>query len=735
MISLLIKCEAVGPQTVSCSGSRGSRRRRVPLRTRQISSVPARAQTTVVSSRPEGLERARQAPFGKRHDRRWDPHPQLSRSNDSRYGYRGPYVPEQKGDALDAYLQTSTPPVTSETSLPPDPITPGISKPSSSVPTHAEGTPLDRRTATAVCGHLSSLAGESLLLTRFPQVKTKWRRNIPLVGSSYVPFSISQQTQHTSALPPSELVALALRRGDPSGIIRAMMTLISNDPNDIRTLPESTFTEVLRSLQPSPEEDRYAKLLQEFSPAYEVILGVRPPTSAREEYKSATRRVQYIRSIVGVYLQYGRTLTLSHYRSLLSCARNEPSMRTADQFWHVMANAGMAPDLECYNTYLEAICHGDVFDAQSRYNLRVIRRTLEWRMKAKIRNGYHRHSVGVEGIKNRVLHLFNQMTERGISGNEHTIALVITALGREGYLYRVQTMLERVWGINVRLIMTAEQGDIPRPKSYHRDSPLHPSERLLLTLAHTYGTNNAIPTALRLVDYVSRHYGVPISTEVWSELFERTYVLSIRRYSKRLTDGTEVGQLPTNAVGNLWNTFTSKPYNIIPTIAMYDKLIANLIMCGRIGDARQRMEEGKELHIDSVNEFRTKVRHLENLNRALSTSGRRIDPGSQRMKIAHAQRDMEYSQLRMLRNREYLKRWCRKYIRSGSYSLRHTPEFASVTLPRFHATWHLFLPEKSLYVMRTGDVELRNHAKAANKRHVKSVVKRWARGSGELTHD
>jgi hypothetical protein len=121
------------------------------------------------------------------------------------------------------------------------------------------------------------------------------------------------------------------------------------------------------------------------------------------------------------------------------------------------------------------------------------------------------------------------MVESGVPGNEETFCLMITAMGREGDLDSIANILKRVWQIDVEALLAADETSVPSARSYPEDSPFYPSNKLLFTLAHAYGTNNNIPLALRLVDYVSSQYSlpIPIPIEVWNELFQWTYVLSL----------------------------------------------------------------------------------------------------------------------------------------------------------------------------------------------------------------
>ncbi|KAI7560298.1 hypothetical protein KC317_g9815, partial [Hortaea werneckii] len=151
---------------------------------------------------------------------------------------------------------------------------------------------------------------------------------------------------------------------------------------------------------------------------------------------------------------------------------------------------------------------------------------------------------------------------------------------------------------------------------YPSTSPLHPTPSLLTTLAHAYGINNAIPTALKVIDHFSRCYALSIPHATWSELLEWTFVLSVPRTGQKAHhDGTRAGQLPLSAVGDLWETMTGgttttmkadgegeverKGYNVQPDMRMYDYLVKNLVLRDMGPEILDRMREGRDLYLRS----------------------------------------------------------------------------------------------------------------------------------------
>jgi hypothetical protein len=180
---------------------------------------------------------------------------------------------------------------------------------------------------------------------------------------------------------------------------------------------------------------------------------------------------------------------------------------------------------------------------------------------------------------------------------------------------------------------------------------------------------------------------------VWRDLLEWTHILSKKRYGSRVEqDGTSIGQLPQEAVSNIWATMTSEPYNVHPTIEMYDKYLSNLLHRQRFGEMREVMKEARASHIKVV----------RRLSRAYIILRSTLQPGhavsEKRM------RDVQFLKMRVLRNRAYIRRWVRLLIDNASRSLRHNPNFSSRDLPTILKDWNLFIPKRVDYPIATGQV-------------------------------
>jgi hypothetical protein len=301
------------------------------------------------------------------------------------------------------------------------------------------------------------------------------------------------------------------------------------------------------------------------------------------------------------------------------------------------------------------------------------------------------------------------MVESVVPGNEETFCLIIAAMGWEGDLDSIANILKRVWQMDLEALLAADETSVPSARSYPEDSPFYPSDKLLFTLSHAYGTNNNIPLAVRLVDYVSSQYSLPIPIEVWNELFQWTYALPLTpRVQKRkwvpIPHGKEAGRLPPQAVSSFWDTMLSQPYNAKSTLDMYSRFMSSLAYRQRFGEMQLRMEEGRALHRAAVREYTR--------SRAVFRSARRKSPTWLRDQRA---RDLAYARLPLAVNRQHIRKWVRLLIHRGSRSVYDT-EWATHKLPKVIKNWTLFLPGVVKYPIRSGDVRLYTQSRRLHKK-------------------
>jgi hypothetical protein len=511
----------------------------------------------------------------------------------------------------------------------------------------------------------------------------------------------------------TELLYSAVRLGDPHMVLKAMVRMIQHDgvgysSNMLETIPSNTFSDILRLLDPAHFVKRFAELQKEVSP--ETAQHLKLPRNEWGYLRFCKMFLAQVNRILEVRSQK-HPLSTSDMRYLLKCSRAVGSAESAHAIWRSMTSISrkdpenrIVPDAECYNHYLAAKCWGDTFNSDRRYKLRVIPSHLHLRTWTEPPHRFQGHRVGEGGIKSQASEIFRQMVEAGIPGNEETFCLMMVALAREGDVSGIAGILQRVWGVDVEAVLIIPEAEITPPTYYAPGSPFFPSEDLLFTIAHVYGINNSIPTALRLVDYVSRQYNVSIPVKVWNELLQWTYVTSTQRRGHNPETNSEdlkTGQLGVEAVTSLWDTMTVEPYNVQPTVEMYDRLVTNLLRRGRFGEARTRIEEAYSANHKHVNELSRHVRAY-----------RSSTPYS--LARTASARDVYMSRLRVRRNRQYIKRWVKLWIRSGSSMMRFNETFCAEDLPNFLQQWERFLPVRVRYSVANGTVSFATGVREAN---------------------
>ncbi|KAH8801588.1 mitochondrial ATPase expression-domain-containing protein [Xylogone sp. PMI_703] len=496
----------------------------------------------------------------------------------------------------------------------------------------------------------------------------------------------------------------ALRTGNPHSILKAVIGTIRYDGNQyvsevLPQLPASTFSEILRSIHPKHFVNRFNKAHQEISPAGANGLGLLLLGGAAYDQDYRHFCSIFLTQVSAIIETRRRSspLSLSDYKFILDSARVTGNKSVADYAWNELLQQGISPDVDCYNSYMETKCLGDLLKPTHRYKLQVTPAHLSVRTREKPPTSFRGHGIGPEtGIKSRISKIFNRMIKSGVLGNEKTFCMMIIALAREGDLAGVESVLKRVWNINVHALMSSsDNSELAPPRRFTRNSPFYPSKNLIFTLAHAYSINGSIPIALRLVDHVSRSYSLDITSDVWYELLQWTYVLS--------TSPTTGTHLPPEAVANLFSTMTSEPYNVIPTMQMYDLLIRSLITRQRFREAEYRMEEARFLHKSGV---RRLVRNLNVFNRRLARSCA--------IRGDQAHRNIAYLQLRNRINRLYMRRWVRRFIKESSVSLRSSMSWGAQELPAFLQRWNLFLPSKLEYEVSSGKVRFWSGSPIAN---------------------
>ena len=429
-------------------------------------------------------------------------------------------------------------------------------------------------------------------------------------GATSASDFVAETDRMISAKDQDELercVLEALHDEDPHQMLMAFAQA-SRHPRYLKMLPKTTLSEIIYMLQPSAFIDREKAIYQELRSDHIEDLGHGTPQleALFESYANSVWR------LVRSWKESGKVLGLKEYKALLRVACAAGNGADADGIWSELWRGASVPvDTEAVNLYMEAKCWDGTHTPGYSHTLRYINRNLARRSKPedeenKRQRGYEGFTVGTFGLRTEMTRVFDDMIHWGLTPDADTFTHLMVAMGREGDMEGVKSILQRVWAINVAEIVGAQDALPDQSTLLSPTSPLYPSERLLYAVAHTFGTNNDVSTALRLVDFISYKYNVPVNLKTWQELVSWTYILSQPR-SQGPEDykvNLRVGQLPSTAFSDLWKIMRSPPYNVEPTMIMHFQRVSNLRRRAFLQPMLNVMREMRNIHQAQVHRYK-----------------------------------------------------------------------------------------------------------------------------------
>lgn len=361
-----------------------------------------------------------------------------------------------------------------------------------------------------------------------------------------------------------------LEENNPDRILLGLVTSSIGD-NFIATADDATFSRAICALDPDYFIVPYRTLFRYLKPSLESEPRFRMVKSLEERVNTF---INILDTLVTRREEQGYTISVDVYRHLLRCAAAAGIGSFArNVFSKAMPENNITPDLDCYNYFMEALNWNEAFNRHERYRLRIIRHNIFRRSLSARPVGFYGHGVATatnrqneDSIRLEILGIFNDLVRQGLNGNEATFCNLMVAMGREGDLASVKSVLKSVWNIDVDALDKYDEEELESPTFYDDGSPLRPSGRLLSTVVHIFGTNNEVAVAGMLLDYISRNYNLDIPEVVWTNLLEWTFVLSIQHASWRLQRGYGEGRIARKAVESVYKVFHSEPYNVKPSI-------------------------------------------------------------------------------------------------------------------------------------------------------------------------
>lgn len=450
----------------------------------------------------------------------------------------------------------------------------------------------------------------------------------------------------------------ALQEEEPQLLLKAFLKA-SENPGFLRSLPATTVSEILRMFDPQHFIDPFKLIHRDLHP-WQISHRRDDTRQLKEVFVDFAQAIEVL---LTRWRQTSRTFGLAEYKILLNVARATGDGETAEILYQSMRIDGVLLDTTCWNHYLEAKCWSNAYDPIARHKLRVIPYHMVSRLPVKRgsepRPGFGNYFTGDTGLKTEIVKKFDTMVKRGATADATTFSMLMVAMSREGDMAGVKSILRKVWDVDVDTILQQDDDSSIANNLLSRKSPSYPTQDLLFTVAHVFGSNNELPAALRIIDYISRKYSIEIDDETWAHLFEWTFILSTPRYKGRKADGAQLGQLPLASVGNLWNTMTSEPYNIKPTMPMYNRRIRNLWKRQMLDPMLEAMRAGKKLYKQQVRRSRAVAKNQSEEIVLTGTNESTSLPLSSSSLTSAWNQKMELQQLYEYRDFSMVSRWVR----------------------------------------------------------------------------
>lgn len=357
-----------------------------------------------------------------------------------------------------------------------------------------------------------------------------------------------------------------VKEGHPDRILLALLNpAIARDFISMAT--DDDFTEAICALDPEYFISPFRDLHYHLNPSMETQPTFRTIKSFEERTNTF---LKILRNLIADREAAARTIPLGVYRHLLKsaavCGRADLAK---DIFYQSLPEDHLVPDRACYNYLMEASAWNNLYGGRERHKLRVTADRLEIRSRIKRHPNYTSHGVTTpsnpenpDSIRLQVLKIFNDLVRQQISGDEATFCHLMIAMGREGDMKGVKSVMKSVWNIDVDALNKHDEKELELPIVYELDSILRPSERLLFTIAHIFSSNNQVETASTLLEYVSRHYKIKVPNKIWNHLLGWAYSIFSQGRPWHRKRGLNIGRPSAAAVESLFVVLQGEPYNI-----------------------------------------------------------------------------------------------------------------------------------------------------------------------------
>jgi hypothetical protein len=493
------------------------------------------------------------------------------------------------------------------------------------------------------------------------------------------------------------------------------------------SLPSTTFSELLRSLDPA----RVANIL-DASDGLHLSAGFRAFTAVDSLNKYGVRTLylqllRHLRAIFSLRHRAGRPILWSDYKVLLRCAGAASDHVSAKSIWKIMDRKDdiAKRNGEAYAEFIKArFLTEPLYSQYTMERFRVRPRDLNTtkrrlpkatlarldRLRLSLRAnksdmyGIDPHQeektqdlIRVLGRPWPVRRIWKSVEISGATVDEKALASAIVAHGRTASLLEIETLLSQWFGITIVRDKKSGQTQVSGGRDFSAGSPCRPTELLMEALVQALGANAEISLSIQLVDFISSRYGIPISAKTWSSMLAWTYVSASKPASTEWRImGYHTKIVSAKQVLMVWNAMTSAPYNIKPTFEDRNLYIKALIQLGDIHLALEQMIEGRE-------EYNAMAKEHEDAVFEWVLSKSRGVPKPNSSDIYRAMR-----RTRIMKDHGWytVQLWCHKLLKTSTKYTKNKGVFASCTIPRLVDEFREFMPDPVNYNTSSGTVNL-----------------------------
>ncbi|KAL2860696.1 uncharacterized protein BJX67DRAFT_386384 [Aspergillus lucknowensis] len=483
--------------------------------------------------------------------------------------------------------------------------------------------------------------------------------------------------------------------GQPDQVMEAFLN--PDYEEFVAQMPRSVFIEAFRLLSPSYFIEPFKDIHRHMHP-YSV--SIKGHLGLRVIFDDFAINIS---SIIRSRRSAGHAIGLAEYTHLLDCARSLGDGLMADYIWRSMAEDNVAPDLHCYNYYMESKVWDASYAGLEKYNLRVTPFAYN-RRKFGTHWGWSGYGTAGRSVRSQLRVVFEEMTEAGHEPDEATMVNLMMASARVGHVAGMKNVLRKVWNIDPDALKEGFRGSLTE---YDRSSPLYPTDRLLVAVAHAFGMNSDVSGALLVIDHISNFYDIDVPVAVWAQLLELSFILSSRWYGPD-AEKMAVGRVSFDFVMHLFRTMTSEPFNIKPTVEMH------YLLAKRAQKERDLILFKENLHrvYEILEETRQKRKVARTMVESyLNPDHTQIEPEVLRSRgFADAVHAYEVIRCRVMQQTLFVERLTKRFISRWNWEqLSAIPlrgKWWTVDFPRALEEWSDFLPESFEYNTRGGRIQI-----------------------------